>query len=106
VGGVGERPRLRDEAAHERREFLIEAVSWFEDSEGRIGYERARDMVDAHAAEAAEDATARATAAVEALADHYGRQEHWRGQAVANDIRAALDPAPTTDADDRDGGAS
>ena len=49
-GGARE-GRLRDGLAVERRETIIEALSWWEDSDGRWGHEKARDVLAAHEAE-------------------------------------------------------
>lgn len=41
----------RDEFAAERREAIVEALSWHEDSEGRWGYEKAEEVLSAHESE-------------------------------------------------------
>jgi hypothetical protein len=59
-GGARE-GRLRDGIAVERRETIIEALAWWEDEDGRWGYEKARDVLVAHEVEWC-GATAGATA--------------------------------------------
>lgn len=44
-------PALRDGIAGERRATIIEALAWWEDADGRWGYEKARDVLAAHEAE-------------------------------------------------------
>ncbi len=48
---LSEGERIRDEFAAERREQIIEALSWWEDSDGRWGYEKAEDVLAAHESE-------------------------------------------------------
>lgn len=43
--------RRRDEFSAERRDAIVEALSWWEDSEGRWGYEKAEDQLRAHEVE-------------------------------------------------------
>lgn len=45
------KPRKRDEFSEERRAVIIEALSWWEDGDGRWGHERASDVLAAHEAE-------------------------------------------------------
>lgn len=47
----GTHPVKRDEFSRERREEIIEALSWVEGSEGRWGYDKARDVLHAHEVE-------------------------------------------------------
>lgn len=49
--GKPRRTRLRDEFSTERRETIIEALSWWEDSDGRWGHEKAREVLAAHESE-------------------------------------------------------
>jgi len=43
--------QTRDEFATERRDTIVEALSWWEDADGRWGREKAAEVLAAHEAE-------------------------------------------------------
>lgn len=106
---------IRDEAAAERREKIIEALSWLEDEDGRWGHERASDVLTAHEEEWCGRAASTVhtdeglRARIEALAEGWKREagqdrdmESRTLRAVVAYLRTALDasPAPTDNRDD------